>query len=233
MNYKNILKALSIPFTLLALSLAYNLLWDILGWPKGDKLIAVVTDFFNHYGLWMVFVCSILESALLVGNFFPGGVIIFLSVIAAGHNIPRVVLTASIVSVGFFFGYYIDYLLGKYGWYKLLVKFGMQKQIDQAQEKLIKHSFNAIILSYWEVNLASITATAAGILRMDVKKFLLESTISIIVWNIFWTILVVSLGKKALDLITNLIYVIPVIAVWILVVVLKHYFQSKKNPTNI
>jgi membrane protein DedA with SNARE-associated domain len=228
MNYKNILKALSIPFTLLVLTLIYHAMWKLFGWPKGDELVLVITEFFNTYGLWMVFVCAILESALLVGNFFPGGLIIFLSVIAAGHNVPKIVLTASIVSVGFFIGYGIDYMLGRYGWYKLLTKFGMKEQIEHAKAKLIKQSFNAIILSYWEVNLASITATAAGVLKMDVKKFLFESTISIIVWNIFWTILVVSLGTKALDLITNLIYVIPVIVVWVVVIVIKHRIESKR-----
>ncbi len=228
MNLKNILKALSIPFTILALSLGYQLLWNYLRWPKGDDLIALIIDFFNHYGLWVVFISSILESALLVGNFFPGGAVIFLSVIAAGHNFPRILLTVSIVCVGFFIGYAIDYTLGKYGWHKLLLKFGLNEQIEKAKAKLIKHSFNAIFLSYWEVNLASITATSAGILKMDIKKFFRESTIALILWNIFWTILVVSLGKKALDLITNLIFVIPIIVVWILVILIRMHMQHKK-----
>ncbi len=229
MKNNTIIKALTIPFGLLALTLIWNVLWKIFDWPKGDELIAIIAQFFEHYGLWIVFVCSILESGLLIGNFFPGGIVIFLSVIAAGHNIPRIILTVSIVCVGFFIGYTLDYLLGKYGWYKLLAKFGLTTQIERAKERLMKQSFNAIILSYWEVNLASITATAAGVLQMDIKKFLLESTISIIVWNIFWGVLVASLGKKALNLVTNLVYIIPVIIGWVSIILIKHYWDRRQN----
>ena len=95
----------------------------------------------------------------------------FLGVISAGANIPKVVLIVAIVCAGFSIGYTIDYLLGKYGWYKLLTKFGMGQQIETAKARLEKHSFKAIAASYWEVNLASITATAAGILKIDFKRF--------------------------------------------------------------
>ena len=236
MKLQTLLKALFIPLVILAFSLSYQILWEILGWPKGDELVEVVTDFFTKYGLLMVFACSVLESAVVIGNYFPGGIVIFLGVISAGHNIPRVILTVAIVSLGFCLGYIIDYFLGKYGWYKLLVKFGMRRQLQVAQEKVARHSFKAIALSYWEVNLASITATAAGILQINFYKFFVESLIGVVVWNIFWGTLVASLGKNALQLLLNWRYIIPIIGVWILVIVISEYFKSKKNgnqQTNI
>ena len=229
MNIKLLLKTLSIPLIIVVFSLAYNILWEILNWPKGDELIALITDFFNKYGLWVVFVCSILESSVVVGNYFPGGVVIFLGVISAGANIPKVVLIVAIVCAGFSIGYTIDYLLGKYGWYKLLTKFGMGQQIETAKARLEKHSFKAIAASYWEVNLASITATAAGILKIDFKRFFLESTIALIILNIIWGILVASLGKNALKLLFNWKYIIPIVSVWILVLVVIEYIKHKKN----
>jgi len=218
-NFKNIVKALAIPFTLLILSASYHIAWKLLDLPDSDALIVIVGNFFNNHGVWVVLVCSVLESALVVGNYFPDSIVIFLGVISAGHNISRIILVVSVVCVGFFIGYILDYLLGRYGWYKLLIKFGMAEQLKKTQTKVAHHSFKAIILSYWEVNLASLTATAAGILKMNFYKFLLESAIALVIWNIFWGILVASLGKRALDLITNWVYVLPAIAVSVIIII--------------
>jgi membrane protein DedA with SNARE-associated domain len=229
MPIKSWLKALALPLTIIVFTLLYQILWQVLDWPTGEELTNLLTNFFIHYGLWLVFVCSILESAVIIGNYFPGGLIIFISVIACQGNIPKIILTVSIVSVGFFIGYLIDYLLGKYGWYKLLLKFGLSNQIETAKQKLLKHSFKAIISSYWEVNLASITATSAGILQMDFKKFLIESTLALIIWNIIWGALVGALGKRAIDIITNWKYALPILATWLTVLILKIKYDNRKN----
>ena len=105
-----------------------------------------------------------------------------------------------VVSIAFFVSYIMNYLIGKYGWYKLFVKFGLKKPLDNAQKRLNKHGLKAIMFSYWEPNLASITATAAGVLKLSIKKFILYSIIGVIVWNTFWGVLVFKLGEEALKL---------------------------------
>src|SRR3989338_10846595 len=104
MNYKNILKALSIPAVLLVFTLTYWVLWNVFNLPKGQELVPIITKFFNHYGLFVVLICAILEGALLIGNYFPGGVVIFLSVVVAGRDIPKVIMTVAVVALGFFMG---------------------------------------------------------------------------------------------------------------------------------
>ncbi len=229
MPLKSWIKALSLPLTIIIFTLLYQILWNFLGWPTGEELTKILTNFFNRYGLWLIFVCSILESAVIIGNYFPGGLIIFISVVACQGNIPKIILTVAIVSLGFFLGYLIDYLLGKYGWYKLLVKFGFSNHIEQAKSKLLKHSFKAILSSYWEVNLASITATSAGILQMDLKKFLAESTLALLLWNVVWGTLVGTLGQKSIDVITNWRYAIPILAIWLVVLIAKIKYDNRKN----
>ena len=46
-----------------------------------------------------------------------------------------------------------------------------EKSKEESKQKLERQGLNAIIFSYWEPNLASITATAAGILNLSMKKF--------------------------------------------------------------
>ncbi len=235
MNLKWWIKSLSLPLTIIIFTLLYQILWRFLNWPTGEALTTLLTNFFIHYGLWLVLLCSILESAVVIGNYFPGGLVIFISVVACQGDLPKIVLTVLIVSIGFFIGYLIDYLLGKFGWYKLLVKFGFSNQIEQAKTKLLKHSLKAIFSSYWEVNLASITATSAGILQMDFKTFLWQSTGVLLFWNLVWGTLVSTLGKRSIEIITNWKYAVPILATWLTVLILKIKYDNRKNnsPTTL
>jgi membrane protein DedA with SNARE-associated domain len=233
MKTKTILQIIAIPLTILVISLTYMVLWRVLDLPRGEEFIALVTEFFAKYGLWVVFLCSVLESALLLGNYFPGGVVIFMGVVAAGGNPVKVIATVAVVSLGFFIGYGIDYLLGKYGWYKAFVKLGMRQGLERAQDKLTKHSLKAFLGSYWEPNLASITATGAGVLQLPVKRFLIESTLAIIIWNTFWGTLVASVGKNILILFTKWEYLLIGVVVWGLIVLIRELIARRKEKPAI
>ncbi len=229
---KEIFKILSIPLILMAIYMAMWAIWKILGLPSDDELVVVVKQWFAHYGLWIVFVGALIEGFLLLGQYFPGGFIIFLGVISAGKNIEQAAWVVFIVSVAFFIAYTLNYLLGKYGWYKLLIKFGLGQSLEKSKAKLIKQGMNAVFFSYWEPNLASITATAAGVLQIPLKKFSLYSAAGIIIWNVFWGFLIYSLGESALKII-GVKYVVIVFAVWVTVLVVKKYFFNKKDNNSI
>jgi membrane protein DedA with SNARE-associated domain len=226
------LKLLSIPLGLIIIALLYTALWKFLGWPMGDELINIAKGFFQKYGLWLVFFSSICEGILLAGNYFPGGIVIFFSVVAAGKHIPKATLTVSVVILGFFIAYFINYLLGKYGWHKLLVKFGLKDQLDSAQAKIQKHNFKAIMSSYWFPNLGAVTSTAAGVLNIPAKRFLIESLIGLLIWDAIWGTIVYILGDQALKLITNVKLLLPIGAIWILSILIYEYVK-KKRVTNI
>lgn len=183
--------------------------------------------YFAAHGLWIVFIGALIEGFLVLGNYFPGGFIIFLGVITAGGNIPHVIAVVAVVSIAFFISYTLNYLVGKYGWYKLFQKFGMKDSLERAEIRLRKREFSAIILSYWEPNLASITAVAAGVLHIPLKRFLLHSAIGIVIWNIFWGTLVSVLGEKALSVI-GLTWVIIIFAVWVGVILIVEH-NKKRN----
>jgi len=227
-GFKQILKILSIPLSLMGVFLIVLLLWNLLNLPKDERLIEITKNWFNHYGLWIVFISAILEGTLILGQYYPGGLVIFLGVISAGNNIWQVITVVSIVSLAFVFGYTIDYLIGKYGWYKLFIKFGLQKPLETAQMKLQKHALSAIMFSYWEPNLASVTATAAGILQLPLKKFTLYSVIGIVIWNSLWGTLVAALGTNALKII-GLKWVLIIFFVWVIVLLIEHFFFDRKK----
>ncbi len=225
---KALIGILSVPCALLALYLVFWLVWRLLGLPSDESLMAIVGDFFGRYGLWVVFISSLIEGFLILGQYFPGGTVIFLGVISAGEDVGRAIEVVAVVSLAFFISYTLNYLIGKYGWYKLLIRFGMKGSLEDAKRKLQRHDLNAVIFSYWEPNLASITATAAGILNIPILRFLAVSAGGILIWNTFWGTLVFSLGADALKII-GLKYVLIIFCVWVAFLLVRHHLANRHN----
>jgi membrane-associated protein len=227
-NFFNFIRLISVPLILITFYLLVYVLSDLFGLPSGDNFIGIVKSAFEKYGLWIVFLSALVEGFLLLGQYFPGGTIIFLGVISAGKNVSRAVEVVSVASLAFIIAYSLNYLVGKYGWYKLLVKFGLGKSLEESKQKLEKQGLNAVIFSYWEPNLASLTATAAGILDLPMRKFQVYSALGVVLWNIFWGVLVFTLGNSALEII-GLKYVLIVFVVWVGIILAKSYWRNFKS----
>lgn len=188
--------------------------WKLLNLPPEDQMVRVVSEWIATYGLLIVLVGSFLEVLLFVGFYFPGSIIIFLGVALAPNPFSASMAVVA-VSVGMLLGYSTNYLLGKYGWYKLFLKLGMKSGVENAQTKMQKNDVRYIFYTYWNPGLASFTSTAAGILQMNYKRFLILMLLAIAVWNTFWGVLVYSLGESALALLSFSL-VLKIIAVWVL-----------------
>lgn len=224
---RNIVKVLSIPLLFLLIYLSLLLVGNFIDIPDQQTLLTKAEDFVLTYGLIFIFIASLIEGLLLVGNYVPGGSVIFLGVITAVGNIPRAIVVVAIVCVAFFISYTVNYLLGKYGWYKILVRWGFQSSIDSMKKKLSKHVFTAIISSYWMPNIAALCSTAAGIMKIPLRTFLTQSLIAIICWNTFWGIFVYITGDALLTL--NIWYVLLIFSVWCLLILYKVFVWDKRN----
>lgn len=226
LTFKNIFKVLAIPITLILVYLSLLLVWKWFDLPPNDEIIETITAFFDRYGLIVVFLAAIVEGLLLIGNYFPGGAVIFLGVITAVGDIPRAITVVLVVCVSFFISYTANYYLGKYGWYKLFVKFGLRSTIDSMQRNLSRHVFTAILSSYWLPNLAAICSTAAGIIQIPLKRFLIQSTIGLVAWNIFWGVFVYITGNALFKL--DLTYVLIIFFMWCALILGKVFVFNKK-----
>ncbi len=223
---KFVLKIISLPLTLLAIYLSFQLLWQVLDFPSQDALLIQIKYLFAEYGLPFLFISALIEGFFLFGSYFPGGVVIFLAVILAGGDVHRIAQIIIVVGVALTIAYSADYYLGKYGWYRLLAKFGMQEAIEQTKIRLTRHIGKGIFYGYWDTSLASITATTAGILGIPYKKFLSYSISSIFFWNTFWSTILYFTGDMLLNLSTG--YVILVVVIWASTL-LVHYFVTKED----
>ncbi len=194
---RHYLKLLSLPLTLFAVYFLLALFWDFFNFPEAAQLMEMIRSWFAHYGLPVLFISSIVESMLMFGSYFPGVFVIFISAIFA-RSIEELTLVVSVATLGLLIGHLVSYLLGRYGWYKLLIKFGLRKSIEVAQEKLISRGPLAIFLSYWLPSLGALMDTAAGVIQMKFRTFLTYSVISSVFWNSLVAGVIYVVGEKAI-----------------------------------
>lgn len=192
----------------------FYIAWRFFGLPPQEELIEIAKTYFDKYGLAILLVSSLIEGTVLVGWYYPGSLVIFLGVILAGKDIEAVVEAVATITVGLFFAYIVNFLLGKYGWYRLLLKFGLKEALEDAKARVTKHGLVAIFMSYWQPNLAALVATSAGILDFSFTKFLVYSLVAAVIWNTFWGVLVYFIGEEALNLV-GLRFVFLAIFLWI------------------
>jgi len=227
---KTIWKIAAVPVVLLAFYLSLALVWTLFDLPTDKELIAVVYGWFTHYGLWIVFVAALLEGLLVVGQYFPGGFVIFVAVLSANRHIPRIAEVVIVVSVAFFISYLINYAIGKYGFYRLFLKFGLREPLEKAREKLQQNYLYAIFVSYWSSNFAAISSTAAGTLQLSLRSFIIYSIPSTLIWNTLWGIFIYIIGDRIWTLL-GFKYAILVFGLWIAIVVGKYYWWDRRHAT--
>ena len=205
---------LGLSVALFGILLSLYAVWILLDLPPEETLIPIARDFFQRYGLVTVLIGAALEGLLLVGWYFPGTMVIVLGLILAGHDVPRLAQVAAMAATGLCAAYLINFFVGKYGWYRLLLAFGLREPLEKAQSRVARYGVGAIFATYWQANLASLTSTAAGVLRLPLVTFLLASVGATVLWITFWSTLIYFLGAAAMTLV-NLRYVLIAIALWI------------------
>jgi membrane protein DedA with SNARE-associated domain len=211
----SLVKLLIIPLTLFAVFLSLYLVWILIDLPSQQRLIEIATGFFERYGLITVVVAAVLEGLLLIGWYVPGTLVIVLGLIMAGDDVQRVVAVWASTVFGLWIAYFTNYFVGKYGWYRLLLAFGLKEPLDNAQRRLTRYGLSAIFMTYWQINVASLISTAAGILHLPLASFALYTIPATALWFGFWSTLIFFLGKAALTLV-GLRFVLSVIAAWII-----------------
>lgn len=216
--------------TLLLIIVSFFLLLQALNFPTESELIPVAKLYFQKYGLITVFFGALGEGLFLFGLYFPGTFIILLGVLLAAGNVAQLVSLWLVIIAGLTLSYSIDYILGKYGWYRLLVSFGLRVALDKARARLSSRGLSAIFTSFWQINIASLTATAAGILGFRYATFILSAVSAAAIWMAFWITVISALGPSALALV-NLRFIIAVLIIWITWLAVVTWVQSRREKS--
>ncbi len=181
------------------LLLGFILIWNALGLPTSDELIRMIEVLFRTHGYWIVFVAALLEGLLLVGLHFPGSIVLVLACIVSRQGFLDPVGIWLVVIPAFFIAIVINYSLGRFGWHRLFIRFGLKPALNRMQKRIEKRGLSIIFYTYLHPNLSAITATSCGILQLSFQRFALYSIVAIILWNSLWVTLFYFLGNSLIE----------------------------------
>ncbi|MCR4325509.1 MAG: VTT domain-containing protein [Patescibacteria group bacterium] len=230
-NVRNVLSLIWLPLFALAAVAVYYLIWGIFDLPPQEEVVRLAEQYFDTYGLITVFIAAIIEAVLFVGWYFPGSLVIVLGVVFAGRDFSQLFGVFAVTTLGFFVAYTFNYFVGKYGWYRLLLALGLDGPIEKAQAQLVSYGPRAIFLTFWHPNFGGLTSTAAGILQMPLRTFLIYMIAATTLWDIFWTIVGFSFGEFAITAVGPKV-VVPFIAAWI-AITLYVAWRKKKDASAV
>jgi membrane protein DedA with SNARE-associated domain len=211
---RHVARLIAIPVIFLLVFGSLYFVWDLLDLPPEDVAIEIARNYFERYGLITVFIGAFIEGLILIGWYFPGAIVILAALLIAGADAWAAAQVLLATMAGLSTAYIVNFLLGKYGWYRLLIAFGLREGLEHAKARLTKYGLSTIFTTYWQMNLASLTSTAAGILHFPAAKFVVISVAACVAWITFWGSMIFFLGQAAAALV-SLRVIIAVIAAWI------------------
>lgn len=169
--------------------------------PNPQIFIEKIKELYFVVGYPLIFLSALLEALFLVGFYIPGSTVILLGAAMAKVGVVGYFWVFIFGTLGLMTGYIVNYSLGRHGWYHLLTHLGFKKGVEMAKRRIEKDGVKAIFLGYFFPGSASLFSTAAGILHMPFKKFLLISFLAQSFWGLIWGNLAYSFGFRAIELI--------------------------------
>jgi membrane protein DedA with SNARE-associated domain len=218
---KDFLKFAAAPLTLVVVFATVLVLFYIFPLPGKADIIAFMKHYYDQYGYWLVFIGAIGEGMLLFNWYFPGSVMVVFGVIFSRPDPVKAAVMVLLIMLGFFLSYLFNYALGKYGWYRLLLRLGLRKPLENAKTRVETKGLRLIFFTYFHPNLGALTATSAGILHLPFRKFLLYSIVAIIAWNTLWGFVAYFVGPVLLDYMGPTMVLIG-LALWLVYLALKY-----------
>jgi membrane protein DedA with SNARE-associated domain len=180
---------LALPLLLLVMLIVLLAVVKIFHIPSNEELIRVIKDYYERYGYPVLFISAFIESIPIICLYFPGSSIILLAASFSRQGTLNIFSVILVTASALMLGYIINYFIGKHGWFKIFVKFGLGDTLENSKKKIETHGGRWIWLTYVHPNLGGLTATAYGILKMPFRKFLITSIFALLFWCTFWGVL--------------------------------------------
>ncbi len=228
-NFYNFISPAIFPFSLCIFLIIFSLIYRVLDLPSPQELIPIIKKWFDVYGLIILFIAAFIEGIFIIGFYFPGSLAIALSIYILGETPYDLFLIGSIAFIAFLFSNILNYFLGKYGYYKLLLLIGRKDTISKMNKLILKYGNRTFFLTGILPNFFAITSVCAGISRLQFRKALFFQSIALLFWISIWTIvgaLVVNQINLQDD--NQPFYVISLIFLWGVFLIFKENFNKKE-----
>ena len=185
--------------------------------PDSQSFIDIVKNLYSTHGYVLIFFGALFEGLFFIGFYVPGSAILILGAAFSRMGIVSYPLVLLIGTLGLVLGYVANYLLGRYGWYKVLSGVGFKKGIESAKHKLVQHQAKTIFLGYFFPNSASFLSLAAGVLHVPFRRFLLLSILAQSIWSFIWGTIAYWFGIPFVEFAFKYFFIILlfILGIWI------------------
>lgn len=198
--------------------------------PTGEELITTFASFYAKYGYQIIFFAALAETLVLVNIFAPGQIAMVMGIVFAKTGETNLTLVILTVVLGASLGYFINYLLGYYGFAEILNKLGYKKALSDTKRQIKRFGKRGLILGYIHSSFGSFFSLICGAIKMNLMVFLLIAVLSTLFWTILWSIPIYIFGDFFLLLIRKYAFLI---AIFILVgLILMRIWKSEEERSS-
>lgn len=181
--------------------------------PPPEHILDWLTSFYKQYGYIAVFVSALLEGSFPVGLYVPGSTAILLGAALSKTGTLQFPIVIALATIGFVIAQSVNYFLGRFGFYHVLARLGLERGIVLAEHKLQHHRIKTLFLGYFHPGSASFLSTAAGVIKMPFWEFLLISFLSQLLWSLIWGTLAYIVGVPLVEFVVKYFTIVVIIGV--------------------
>jgi membrane protein DedA with SNARE-associated domain len=151
-----------------------------------DLIFNTIVNLLNQTGYLGIFLLMVMESATLP---VPSEVVLPLGGYLVSQGRLEFWSTVAVATIGSLVGTMVDYGIGYYLGRPAVLRYGRivrfsEKRLETTEKWFATHGKIVVLLARFVPLLRTLIAFPAGIVRMDVKRFLAYSAVGILVWDI-------------------------------------------------
>ena len=191
------------------------------------------THLVKDFGYLGIFIALFLESGVFFGFFLPGDSLLFSAGLLASQGLLNIIGLIVISVAAAIFGNNVGYYTGKKAGPGLFNKkksfLFSPKRVTEAHNFFEKEGPQSLILARFIPAVRTFVPIAAGIGKMNYRKFLIFNGLGGLLWGIGVPILGYTLGKKIPNIDKYLLPIILVIVVLSALPVLLVYRKNRRT----
>jgi len=199
-----------------------------------DLVFNTIVNLLYQTGYLGVFLLMVMESATLP---VPSEVVLPLGGYLVWQGRLEFWSTVAVATVGSLVGTMIDYGIGYYLGRPAVLRYGRivrfsEKRLETTERWFGSHGKSVVLLARFVPLLRTLIAFPAGLVKMDVKRFLAYSAVGILVWDIALVYLGFLAGQNSTAIANTLeAYFLPlgVAAVIIVGILVYRELQTQKD----
>src|SRR5438270_6793408 len=179
-----------------------------------DLIFNTIVNLLYQTGYVGVFLLMLMESATLP---VPSEVVLPLGGYLVSQGRLEFWSTVAVATVGSLVGTMVDYGIGYYLGRPAVLRYGRivrfnEKRLEMTERWFSTHGKSVVLLARFVPLLRTLIAFPAGLVKMDVKRFLVYSAVGILIWDIALVYLGDLAGQNNTAIANNLqAYFLPLV----------------------